>query len=309
MKRREFLTTTMGAGIGSTLWWSSGRVAAQSQAASANPAKMTMKFAPHFGMFRHHAGDDLIAQIDFMADEGFTAFEDNGMRGRDPDTQKKIGAALARHGMEMGVFVANDGGFGPPILTDGDAAKREQFLANIRESIEVAKRVNTRFATTLLGTVHQRLDPGFQTANCVTALRQAAELCEPEGLILVCEPLNWRDHPGLFLERTDQAYEIMRAVDSPSVKILFDIYHQQISEGNLIPNIERAWDEIAYFQIGDNPGRKEPGTGEIHYANVFQRIHDKGFRGIMGMEHGNSQAGKEGERKVIDAYRQCQPRI
>jgi hydroxypyruvate isomerase len=92
-------------------------------------------------------------------------------------------------------------------------------------------------------------------------------------------------------------------VASPSCKILYDIYHQQITEGNLIPNINRAWDEIAYFQVGDNPGRNEPGTGEINYRNVFRHIHGKGFTGVVGMEHGNSiRQSREGERAVIDAY-------
>ncbi|MEC3965732.1 TIM barrel protein, partial [Flagellimonas halotolerans] len=92
-------------------------------------------------------------------------------------------------------------------------------------------------------------------------------------------------------------------VDSPSCKILFDIYHQQIQEGNLIPNIDAAWEEIAYFQVGDNPGRKEPTTGEINYRNVFKHIHSKGYTGIVGMEHGNSGAGKQGELAVIEAYK------
>jgi hydroxypyruvate isomerase len=96
---------------------------------------------------------------------------------------------------------------------------------------------------------------------------------------------------------------LCQAVDSPSCKILFDIYHQQIQEGNLIPNMEMAWDEIAYFQVGDNPGRKEPGTGEINYQNVFRHIYQKGFRGVVGMEHGNSVNGKDGELKVIEAYK------
>ena len=85
---------------------------------------------------------------------------------------------------------------------------------------------------------------------------------------MVLEPLNFRDHPGLFLKESPQAYEICKAVNSPSCKILFDIYHQQIQEGNLIPNIESCWDEIEYFQIGDNPGRMEPTTGEINYSNL-----------------------------------------
>ena len=84
-------------------------------------------------------------------------------------------------------------------------------------------------------------------------------------------------------------------------KILFDIYHQQIQEGNLIPNIEKCWDEIGYFQIGDNPGRNEPTTGEINYKNIFKYIHSRGFDGIMGMEHGNSRPDKVGEIAVINA--------
>jgi len=151
--------------------------------------------------------------------------------------------------------------------------------------------------------VDLRKDMGYQTANVVETLRRASAILEPHGLVMVLEPLNPRDHPGLFLTEMAQAYNICRAVDSPACKILDDLYHQQITEGNLIPNIDAAWDEIAYFQIGDNPGRKEPTTGEINYLNVFKHIHDKGFTGVMGMEHGNSQPGKDGERDVINAYR------
>ena len=119
---------------------------------------------------------------------------------------------------------------------------------------------------------------------------------------MVLEPLNFRDHPGLFLSDSPQAFNICKAVNSKSCKILFDIYHQQIQEGNLIPNIEKCWSEIAYFQVGDNPGRNEPTTGEINYKNIFKYIYSKGFRGILGMEHGNSIKGKEGETALIEAY-------
>jgi hydroxypyruvate isomerase len=83
------------------------------------------------------------------------------------------------------------------------------------------------------------------------------------------------------------------------------MYHQQITEGNIIPNIEKAWEEVAYFQVGDNPGRKEPTTGEINYQNIFRHIHSKKYEGIIGMEHGNSKPGKEGEQAVIEAYAAC----
>jgi hydroxypyruvate isomerase len=106
------------------------------------------------------------------------------------------------------------------------------------------------------------------------------------------------------LSRSPQAYHICKAVNSPSCKILFDVYHQQIQEGNLLPNIDACWDEIAYFQIGDNPGRNEPTTGEINYKNIFKHIHSKGYQGILGMEHGNSIDGIEGELAVIKAYKE-----
>ena len=155
-----------------------------------------------------------------------------------------------------------------------------------------------------LGDVDLGLEKAYQTANVVEALRRASNILEPHGLVMVIEPLNWwADHAGQFLSEIPQAYQICRAVDSPSCKILFDIYHQQITEGNLIPNIDKSWSEIAYFQIGDNPGRKEPTTGEINYLNVFSHIHGKGYKGVLGMEHGNSKPGKAGEMAVIEAYR------
>ena len=140
------------------------------------------------------------------------------------------------------------------------------------------------------------------------SLRRASDILEPHGLIIVLEPLNFRDHPGLFLKKIPQAYEICRAVNSPSCKILFDIYHVQIQEGNIIPTLELAWDEVGYFQLGDTPGRNEPGTGEINYKNVLQFIHDKGYRGFAGLEHGTSISGKAGEIATVQAYRQVDPR-
>ncbi len=157
--------------------------------------------------------------------------------------------------------------------------------------------------TVVPGHVDLRLEHDYQTANVVESLKQACEILEPHGLIMVLEPLNFYNHPGLFLKKIPQAFQVCKAVNSPSCKILDDLYHQQITEGNLIPNIDLAWDEIAYFQMGDNPGRKEPTTGEINYRNVFKHIHGKGFKGVLGMEHGNSMPGKEGEIAVIDAYR------
>jgi hydroxypyruvate isomerase len=265
--------------------------------------KFKLSYAPHFGMFREHAGADLVAQLEFMASEGFMALEDNGMRGRPVAEQERIGQALARLGMRMGVFVAHTIDWDQPTLTTGDAAKRETFLREIRESVEVAKRVNAKWTTVVPGHIDLRMHLEYQTAHVIETLKQAAAIFEPHGLVMVLEALNTlRNHPGQFLNRIPQTYMICKAVGSPACKILFDAYHQQITEGNLIPNIDDAWDEIAYFQVGDNPGRKEPTTGEVNYRNVFKHLHSKGFTGIVGMEHGNARPGREGERAVIEAY-------
>ena len=268
-----------------------------------NNSPFNLNYAPHFGMFKSHAGEDLISQLDFMAEYGFKSFEDNEMRMRPKATQNQIAETLIKNGMTMGVFVGHKIYWDQPNLTSGNEDLRNEFLADIRSSIEVAKRVNAKWMTVVPGYVDLKLQEGYQTAHLIEALRRACDLLEPEGLVMVLEPLNPRDHAGQFLSKIPQAYEICRAVDSPSCKILFDIYHQQITEGNIIPNIDNSWSEIAYFQIGDNPGRKEPTTGELNYQNIFEHIHAKGYQGILGMEHGNSEAGKRGELAVMAAYR------
>ena len=254
-------------------------------------------------MFKHHAGSDPMDQLRFMLEQGFTAFEDNNMKNRDAEIQNKIGAFMLKNNMKMGVFVGHTIYWKQPNLASGSKEKRLEFLSEIQSSIEVAKRVNAKWMTVVPGHVDLRLNMGYQTSNVIESLKQASGLLEPHGLKMVLEPLNFRDHPGLFLSKSPQAYEICKAVNSPSCKILFDIYHQQIQEGNLLPNIEACWDEIDYFQIGDNPGRNEPTTGEINYKNIFKYIYNKGFKGIMGMEHGNSNPNKIGEQAVINAYK------
>lgn len=303
MDRRQLLQAGAAATAAASL---SGLAAADKQTADAASAKFQLSYAPHFGMFRHTAGDDPVAQLEWAADQGFTAWEDNGMQGRSVAEQERLAAAMERLGMTMGVFVVNPQTAWKPSFCDPGSELAAQFLEEVKASVEVAKRVNAKWMTVVPGTYRQNREFSYQQAAATDLLKRAAEIFEPEGLCMVLEPLNpYRDHPGMLLSKIPQSYEICRAVGSPAVKILFDIYHQQITEGNLIPNIDLAWEEIAYFQIGDNPGRKEPGTGEINYRNVFKHIHAKGFTGVMGMEHGNSQPGAEGEAKVLRAYREA----
>ncbi len=298
MKRRSFTKSLSLATLGI---YTSNSLFAHTEFITAH--KFNMNYAPHLGMFKNLAGDDPLDQLNFMADQGFTAFEDNGMKERDVGLQNKMASLMEKRGLAMGVFVAHKIYWKEANLASGDLGKREEFLNDIRSSVEVAKRVNAKWMTVVPGHVDLKQNMSYQTAHVVESLKQAAAILEPHKITMVLEPLNFRDHPGLFLSESPQAYEICKSVDSPSCKILFDIYHQQIQEGNLIPNIEKSWDEIAYFQIGDNPGRKEPTTGEINYRNVFKYIHSQAYSGILGMEHGNSIEGDLGEKSLIEAYK------
>jgi hydroxypyruvate isomerase len=306
MKRRDFLTAGMAAGAAAAGLGAVGASARESAAAPADAGTggFKLKYAPHFGMFEQSAGEDLVAQLEFAADEGFTAWEDNGMKGRQKAEQERIAKAMERLGMTMGVFVAT-ADFKNVTFASTEPDVRRRIIREMEVSVEVAKRVNAKWCTVVPGRFDEGLEWDYQTANVVDNLRRCAEICEPHGLVMVLEPLNWyANHPGLFLTKIPQAYQICRAVGSPSCKILDDLYHQQVTEGNLIPNLDRAWEEIAYIQVGDNPGRKEPTTGEINYLNIFKHLHGKGFQGVVGMEHGNSKPGRTGERAVIEAYRQ-----
>ena len=301
MKRRNFIKSTAVSGMALTgLTAMTG--ASASETVSSAPAKFKLKYGPHLGMFRNSVGDDPIEQIKFMADQGFTAFEDNGMMGREPAIQSKIGETLAQLNMTMGVFVVDKGGNMANTFAAGKKEYLDIFLDGCRKAVDVAKRVNAKWMTVVPGAFERNLPIGLQDANVIDALRRGAEILEPHGLVMVLEPLS--DSPDLYLRTSQQTYMICKAVNSPSCKILYDIYHMQKNEGNIITNMNLTWEEIAYIQIGDNPGRKEPTTGEINYKNVFKFIYDKGYKGVMGMEHGISKQGIEGEKRLIEAYKE-----
>ncbi len=320
MERKEFLTKTFLTG-GSLLAGSlatcaagdgpantaSGGVTFANPSPSSPPAASSpfhLNYAIHDGLFRNLAGPDFEDQIRFAYDQGFRAIEDNGMMDRPADQQTRIGNLLRQLGMTMGVFVLNFDHW--PLSTSlcsGDKGWREKFLVSCRQAVEVAARCNARWITVVPGNYDHQLAVGYQTAHVIDTLRLGCEILEPHGLIMVLEALS--DTPELFLRHPDQTYMICEAVNSPSCKYLFDMYHMQRNEGDIIANIDRAYDHIAYLQIGDNPGRKEPGTGEMNYRNIFHHLFQKGYKGVLGMEHGMAGRGAEGEKALIRAYREA----
>ena len=304
MKRRNFIRSTA---IGSfaAVGLTSSLSATASTKKESNSAQFKLKYAPGFGTFKEHVGDDPIDQIKFIHDQGFRAIFDNGLMGKEPALQEKIANELVRLDMDLGPFVLY-ADFSVKSFVTQDPEIKDMLKKKMHEGLEVAKRTGVKTALVVPGHFTDDLEWDYQTANVIDNMRMCCEIVETSGLQLVMEPLNaWTDHPGLFLTKISQAHMICKAVNHPSCKIVDDLYHQQITEGNLIPNIDMAWDSIAAFHIGDNPGRKEPGTGEINFKNVFKHIYEKGYDGVLCCEHGRSIPGKEGELAFIKAYREA----
>ena len=301
--RRDFIRTVGTGAAGAVL----GPLGAAGTAAQAKPdavkgGAFKLKYAPGLGVFEASAGKKPLDQLKALAGQGFTAWFDNGLNNRPAAEQEALARESERLGLAIGPFVVS-AEFGNATFVLPDKAFREALAVKLRDAVEVAQRTGCRLALLVPGRYDQRLDWDYQTANVVEHLKWCAGIVEPAGVALVLEPLNPKDHPGLFLTKMAQAYQIVKAVASPSVKILDDMYHQQITEGNIIPNLDACWDEIASFHVGDSPGRREPGTGEMNYRNIFKHIHSKGYKGVLCLEHGLSRKGLDGEKALVAAYR------
>jgi hydroxypyruvate isomerase len=182
-----------------------------------------------------------------------------------------------------------------------DPAVREEAVAELRRAVTVAADADSTFLNVIPGRRRDRLDPAVQHNAIVRSLREVAGDAERAGVTLLVEPVNTRvDHPGIYLTSSYEGYEIVEAVDSPNVRLLYDVYHQQITEGNLVANLRCHVDEIGHVHVGDVPGRHEPGTGEINYPNVFEALAEAGYDGYVGCEFVPTGSPEAGIRAVGD---------
>ncbi len=272
--------------------------------------RFALNFAPHLGILRsdrplflNHAGPDPLEQLKFIAGRGFGAVEDNNLMDRPTDVQERMGAEMVRLGIQMGCFVAFGREARPaPTFVRNDPEVRAHILAQLDAALEAAARVGGRWITTVCGVPDPQLPWAYQFANAIDNLKFCAERACRVGVVLIMEATNRRAMPGILINSIKDAYLAVHSVASPGLKLLFDVGHVQVEDGDLVKNMERCWEEIAYFQLADNPGRREPGSGEINFVNLLRRVHRKGFTGILGMEHLVSGAGRAGEEAVIRAY-------
>ncbi len=300
MDRRGFF----GAGAAGLIAAATGARAQAADTPSATSGrKFKLKYAPTFGHFEAHAGKDPLAQLNFMAEAGFSALLDGGFLGKPVELQDKIIKEMNRLGMTLGGPYCSHTAGGQSLVAGTD--KKADYAKHYAGVCEKLKRVGGKWFLVVPGGLVKGMTMEQMTANLIENLKAIMKVVEPTGCIMTLEPLNPRNHPGLFLTKIPQAVEICKAVGSPSCKIVNDIYHQQITEGDLIPNIKAGWEHIAHYHLGDTPGRKEPTTGEINYRSIFKYLYEQKFDGVLGMEHGKSQKGKEGELALLHAYRWC----
>ncbi len=237
-----------------------------------------------------------IDRIDAAAAAGAPAVEFWGADGKDVSAIFRRAEAL---GLRVGTFAC-----GVPLT---DPAKGERAEAGMRQAIATAAEHGLRDVIVTTGNRVPELVPAEQEASVVRGLRAVAATAEAAHVRLNLEILNTLvDHKGYFLDRTETAVRIVEAVASDAVKVLYDIYHVQIMEGNLIATIRANIGHIGYFHAADVPGRFEPGTGEINYRNVIAAIEDAGYDGFVGLEfRPKGGAGRSGDalRSAIAAIR------
>jgi hydroxypyruvate isomerase len=284
-----------------------GSVGALSLAAGAgserrNGSRFGRNYAPHLGLFRHHAGLDPLAQIRFVADEGFRSLEDTGLRAKPIALQRQIGRELTRRGLSLVCFtgVAE---FGRPTFASGRPELRQAVLRDLRLAIEAAERVGARQLSIVPGKREVALDPSTQQRHALDLLHRCADVCEPHGVTLLLEPIDYGPgHSRLFLRSARNAAALCRSVGRSSCRVLIDVYQQAVAGEDVPALLTDVGDVLGHVQLGDYPGRKEPGSGELDFRRLLGTLDAVGYRGALGMEHGTTLAGRPGERAVIDAY-------
>ncbi len=166
----------------------------------------------------------------------------------------------------------------------GDPSVREGFLADVRANLKIMEKIECPTLNVMSGNVLPGVAPEVQHASCVEGLKRAAELMEGTGATLLIENIDLEENPHYYMWSVPEAFKIIAEVNHPQVKLLYDLYHAQISGGNLISNLERHFDKVGLLHIADVPGRHEPGTGEINYLNIYKKLAELNYHRYVAME-------------------------
>lgn len=215
--------------------------------------------------------------------DGFPAIEYVGAYDHPVET---VAETLSMHGLQQALFNLPAGDWAGGERGIGCLPDRvEEFQNGVAKAIEYGKATACPKINCLAGKAPANADPAALEATLVENLKYAAPRLADAGIKLLIEPINQRDIPGFFVSTTDHAERLIDKVGSDNLFIQYDFYHMQVMQGDLMPTFERLQDKIAHVQIADNPGRHEPGTGEIHYPFIFNELDRLGYDGFVGCEY------------------------
>ena len=273
LQRRDFMALSAVAGA-SVLLGRDTRVAAA--AAVDKPGKTpNTSFAVNVEMW--FRGKSFLEKIHAAHELGYPAIEFWPYAGKPIEQAAKL---LKEKNIAVSQFTA--WGFGTEL--NDPRSDHERFVKTIQESCDVADRLDCQLFTVVIGNNIPGVSKEAMHAAAISKLKRAAPICEQRGKTIIIEPMNPRDHPGHCLYGSRDAINICKEVGSKAVKINWDLYHMQIVEGDLTVTMREGWDYIGYLQLADNPGRNEPGTGEVNYTRVFQEIKKLNYQGYVGLE-------------------------
>jgi hydroxypyruvate isomerase len=275
-----------------------------------------LRYASHLGygvpgrplFLESAASPDAAAQVDFAAELGFAGVQFAKAVDRPADERKRVGAAIERHGLETGciIYAPREIVFQPLWGTTSleARAQREKELQNV---FDVADELHSCHIAILSG-VDTAIPLAFQHAAFVENLKRAAESAARRDMILCLENVSRNIRPTL-LTHIAQVYAVVRAVDSPNVRLIFDTAHVQSMDGDILANLRATWDAVAVVQLADNPGRFEPGTGELNFQNILTAVRDAGFAGLVELEFNWSQETLACEQRGIELVRALDARL
>ncbi len=291
MDRRGFLMSSVAAGVGAAVL---GKMSPAEAAPEGPFSKLPITMSVPIDTFEGTV-DQKLEQV---AKWGFPAYEWLGPEGDFDALRKKADSLGLELSCMVGAGAIAPGGMVQPKDHDG-------IVDHFKTRVELAKRLNCKHLIGLSGNERKDVSREKQTEAVIQCLRRLAPIAEKNDVIIVMEALNILvDHKGYFMSRTDHTMEIIKGVNSPNVKMLFDIYHQQITEGNVIRNLRDNIEHIGHFHVADNPGRKEPGTGELNYTNIFKAIAGTSYKGFVALECGSSTKNND---DILKATRACFP--
>lgn len=267
-----------------------------------------LRYASHIGyrswerpLFREIVGSlDPDEHIRFAAELGLAGVQDLWAVERPVEDQRAIGRTMEKFGIEGGcIFYTRRENVRAPFWASSGRDARANLESELQTSIETAQRTHSCGIVLLSGTLPDVPVP-LQFATMIENVRWAADIAGKAGVTLFLESMSFRSHPHMLLSHTAETYAAAKAIKHPAVKLIYDTSHVQIMDGDLLANLDAIWDEVGLVQLADNPGRLEPGTGEINFATILRALKARNYTGLVELEHNWSEQTRDCEQRGID---------